>query len=201
MPADSHLTASKELSIAGNIASLSTTVLFLLVFAAVALTHLTLLRLPYFWDEGGYYIPAALDFYHHGWLVPHFTNAHPPLPNIILGLLWRVTGFHILATRLIVCAFAAASLLAVLRLGQRLISNEAALALTTLTAVYPIWYAQSSLAHADIFSAAFTLWAITIYLGESVRRDQGAIRSTAACFRIAVIFSLAVLAKETAIVQ
>jgi 4-amino-4-deoxy-L-arabinose transferase-like glycosyltransferase len=175
--------------------------LFPLLFILVAVSHLTLLRLPYFWDEGGYYIPAALDFYHHGWLVPHFTNAHPPLPNVILGLAWRVTGFHILATRLIVCAFAAAGLLAVLRLGQRLVGNDAAIALTLLTAVYPIWYAQSTLAHADIFSAAFTLWGFAIYLRESLRRDQGAIRSSEACFKVGVLFALAALAKETAIVQ
>jgi 4-amino-4-deoxy-L-arabinose transferase-like glycosyltransferase len=143
--------------------------LYSLVFAAVALSHLTLLRLPYFWDEGGYYIPAALDFYHHGWLVPHFTNAHPPLPNVLLGTLWHLTGFHILATRLLVCAFAAAGLLAVFRLSQRLLDPAAAATVTLLTAVYPIWFAQSTLAHADIFAAAFTLWALALYLPASSR--------------------------------
>ena len=51
---------------------------------------------------------------------PKFTNAHPPLPNITFGLLWHVTGYHILATRLCVSAFAAAALLAVFRLTQNL---------------------------------------------------------------------------------
>ena len=32
------------------------------LFAALILLHLPLLRLPYFWDEAGYYIPAAWDF-------------------------------------------------------------------------------------------------------------------------------------------
>jgi 4-amino-4-deoxy-L-arabinose transferase-like glycosyltransferase len=149
---------------AARFAALPWPVLFALFFAAVALSHLTLLRLPYYWDEGGYYIPAALDFYHHGWLVPHFTNAHPPLPNIVLGTLWHIVGFHILATRLLVCAFAAAALLAVFRLTQRLLDPAAAIAVTLLTAVYPIWFAQSTLAHADIFAAAFTLWAFALYL-------------------------------------
>ncbi len=198
----------------------STPLLFLLFFAFVALSHLTLLRLPYFWDEGGYYIPAALDFYHHGWLIPHFTNAHPPLPNIVLGTLWHITGFHILATRLIVCAFAAAALLAVFRLTQSLLCTPAALAVTALTAVYPIWFAQSTLAHADIFAAAFTLWAFAIYLPKrqeiGSRKQEVAGRGAAFAqpsqrssllptsyflLPVSCLFTLAALSKETSILQ
>jgi 4-amino-4-deoxy-L-arabinose transferase-like glycosyltransferase len=170
-------------------------VLFCVFFAAVALSHFTLLHLPYFWDEGGYYIPAALDFFHTGQLVPHFTNAHPPLPNILLGTLWHVVGYHILATRLLVCAFAAAGLLAVFRLTDQLLDSKAAVAVTFLTAVYPIWFAQSTLAHADIFAAAFALWGFAMYLpirGEVTARRQ---------IGVALLFSLAALSKETSIVQ
>ncbi len=167
--------------------------LYFLLFAAVAVGHATLLRLPYFWDEGGYYIPAALDFYQHGWLIPHFTNAHPPLPNVLIGGLWHLVGVHILATRLLVCAFAAAGLLGVFRLVERLLDAEAAVAVTALTAVYPIWFAQSSLAHADIFAAAFTLGALAIYLPEDGRGAGQKIW-------VAGWFSLAVLSKETAVV-
>jgi 4-amino-4-deoxy-L-arabinose transferase-like glycosyltransferase len=180
---------------ADRLAAAPSLILFGLIFAAIAQSHLTLLHLPYFWDEGGYYIPAALDFYHTGQLVPHFTNAHPPLPNILLGMLWHIVGFHILATRLFVCAFAAAGLLAIFRLTQRLLDANAAIAVTLLTAVYPIWFAQSTLAHADIFAAAFTLWAFALYLpakGATTLRRQIA---------VATLFSLAVLSKETSIVQ
>jgi len=173
--------------------SLPPWLLYLLIFAAVALSHATLLQLPYFWDEGGYYIPAALDFYTHGWLVPHYTNAHPPLPNLLLGTLWHLVGFRILATRLFLCAFAAAALLAIFRLVNRLLDAPSALCVTTLTAFYPIWFAQSSLAHADIYAAAFTLWALALYLpaekAEAGPQWQGA-----------ALFTLAVLSKETAIV-
>ncbi len=173
----------------------SSTRLFFLLFAAVAVSHLTLLQLPYFWDEGGYYIPAALDFYRTGQLVPHFTNAHPPLPNVVLGLLWHVLGFHILTTRLIVCAFAAAGLLAVFRLTQRLLGDAAAVAVTVLTLVYPIWFAQSSLAHADIFAAAFTLSAFALYFG------AGSLSELKRQLCVAALFALAALSKETSIVQ
>ena len=61
--------------------------LYPLFFTAVYLSHLTLLRLPYFWDEGGYYIPAAWDFFRSGTLVPITTvsSGHPPLPSILLA--------------------------------------------------------------------------------------------------------------------
>ena len=168
--------------------------LFLLFFAAVAIGHLTLLQLPYYWDEGGYYIPAALDFYHTGQLVPHFTNAHPPLPNVFMGALWHLVGVHILATRLLVCGFAAAGLLAVFRLTQRLLDPLAAFTVTLITAVYPIWFAQSSLAHADMFAATFTLWGFALYFFAC----KGA---TPRYLAAAMVFSLAALSKETSIVQ
>jgi 4-amino-4-deoxy-L-arabinose transferase-like glycosyltransferase len=191
-----HRSAAHRYSaVAARFAALPAPILFLLFFAAVALSHLTLLHLPYYWDEGGYYIPAALDFYHTGQLIPHFTNAHPPLPNILLGTLWHIVGYRILATRLFVCAFAAAALLAIFRLTQRLLDATAAIAVTLLTAVYPIWFAQSTLAHADIFAAAFTLWAFALYLPQ--QENPGLRRYLS----VAALFSLAALSKETAILQ
>ena len=187
--------SSRLYDTSARLAAVPSPVLFALFFAAVALSHLTLLHLPYYWDEGGYYIPAALDFYRTGQLVPHFTNAHPPLPNILLGTLWHIVGFHILATRLFVCAFAAAGLLGVFRLTQHLLDANAAVTVTLLTAVYPIWFAQSTLAHADIFAAAFTLIAFALYLpahGASTLRRQ---------ITVATLFSLAALSKETSILE
>jgi 4-amino-4-deoxy-L-arabinose transferase-like glycosyltransferase len=171
--------------------------LFPVVCVAVALAHGTLLRLPYFWDEGGYYIPAALDFFRTGTLIPQstVTNAHPPLPAILLAGWWKVFGFHILATRLLVCIVAAAALLAVFRLAGKLLGMRAGIAVALLTAVYPIWFAQSTLAHADIFAAAFTLWALTIYL-----EPAGADECTPRMAKVATLFALGALAKETAIV-
>ncbi len=180
-----------------------------LLFAAVALGHATLLRLPYFWDEGGYYVPAALDFYQRGTLIPRFTNAHPPLPNVVLGLLWHLFGYHFLVTRLTVCGFAALGLLAVYQMGKHLLGRQAAWAVTALVALYPIWFAQSSLAHADIFAAAFSLSAFALYFTApeqlSAINSQGADgapgSSPQRLAAVAVLFSLSVLAKETAILQ
>ncbi len=190
-------------SLPDRIAALPSWLLWLLLFAAVAISHRTLLRLPYYWDEGGYYIPAALDFYHHGWLIPQFTNAHPPLPNVLLGTLWHIVGLHIVATRMFVCAVAAVGLTAIFRMTQRLLSASSAVSLTLLTAVYPIWFAQSTLAHADIFAAAFTLCAFAVYLPATSSQSYTEPVNLQRHHRIAVaiLFSFAALSKETAIVE
>ena len=183
--------------------------LYPVFFAAVYLSHLTLLRLPYFWDEGGYYIPAAWDFFRTGTLIPvtTATNAHPPLPSILLAGWWRLSGFVPSGTRTFICMVTAAALLAVFRLARNLLGTRAAVATTLLTALYPIWFAQSTLAHADIFAAAFTLWGLSFYLEPvypAVAGEQhvNSVKWISQQHQIyaAILFSLAALSKETAIV-
>jgi 4-amino-4-deoxy-L-arabinose transferase-like glycosyltransferase len=175
--------------------------LFPLFFVAVFLSHLTLLRLPYFWDEGGYYIPAAWDLFLTGTLIPQstVTNAHPPLPSILLAAWWHLSGFVITGTRTLICMVTGAALLAVYRIGRNLAGTAVAVVATLLTAIYPIWFAQSTLAHADIFAAAFTLWAISFYLfpNQSDERNPSLFPTQ---LWTATLFSLAALSKETAIV-
>jgi hypothetical protein len=50
--------------------------IFPVVFVALYASHFTLLRLPYYWDEAGYYIPAAWDFFRTGSLIPITTRIH-----------------------------------------------------------------------------------------------------------------------------
>ena len=172
--------------------------LFPLFFAAVYLSHLTLLRLPYFWDEGGYYIPAAWDFFRTGSLIPQstVTNAHPPLPSILLAAWWHISGFVISGTRTLICMVSASALLGVYKLSRTLAGAVAAAVVTLLTAIYPIWYAQSTLAHADIFAAAFTLWGLAFYFDRDSENRSAAKNQIFA----AIMFSFSVLSKETAII-
>jgi 4-amino-4-deoxy-L-arabinose transferase-like glycosyltransferase len=170
--------------------------IFLGIFAALCASHLTLLRLPYYWDEAGYYIPAAWDFFRTGSLIPLTTpsNAHPPLPSIYLALCWKAFGFQPIVTRLAVLLIASLGLTAVCRLAFRL-TGVPAIALWTiaLTAFYPIWFAQSTLAHADIFAAACALWGLVYILPASTLQTP---RKPCAA---ALFFALAALSKETAI--
>jgi 4-amino-4-deoxy-L-arabinose transferase-like glycosyltransferase len=168
--------------------------IFPVIYAFVFLTHLALLRLPYFWDEAGYYIPAAYDFFRTGSLIPYstLTNAHPPLPALYLAFWWKVSGFTPTVTRLAICLVAAFALTGIFILVRRLANVQVAIATTLLTALYPVWFTQSTLAHADIYAAAGTLWALVYALHELPSMRHG--------FYAALWFSLAALSKETAIV-
>jgi hypothetical protein len=161
---------------------------FAVIFAFVFLLHAPLLRLPYFWDEAGYYVPAARDILLTGSLIPHSTvsNAHPPLVLCWLALWWKLAGYDPLVTRSAMLVVAVFSLLGVFRLAQRVASLPVAVASTFCTAVYPVFFVQSSMAHVDLAAAGFTMWGLCAYLEGRV-------------LLFAVWFALAALAKETAI--
>jgi hypothetical protein len=165
-----------------------TALLFALFFVVLFALHTPLLRLPYFWDEAGYYVPAARDLLLHGELIPHSTpsNAHPPLVMAYLALAWKLLGYSPVVTRTAMLGIATFSLLGVFRLAQRVANTEVAVASAICIALYPVFFAQSSLAHLDLAAAGLTFWALLAYVED--RR-----------WAAALWFSLAVLAKETAI--
>jgi 4-amino-4-deoxy-L-arabinose transferase-like glycosyltransferase len=178
--------------------------LYPLFFVAVYLSHFTLLRLPYFWDEAGYYIPAAWDFYRTGSLIPQttLTNGHPPLPSILLAGWWHISGYVVSGTRTFICMVSAAALLGVYRLAKKLTSPAVAAVTVLLTATYSIWFAQSTLAHADIFAAAFMLWGLSFYFErhDATSTEVRTAQTARPQLWAAAMFSLAALSKETAIV-
>ncbi len=162
--------------------------LFALFFAGLMLLHAPLLRLPYFWDEAGYYLPAARDLFLTGTLIPQSTlsNAHPPLVMAWLALAWRVAGYSTLVTRTAMLALTAFSLLGLFRLSRTAANLPVACATTALVALYPVFFTQSSLAQVDLPAAGFTFWALAAYIEDRPWKQV-------------VWFSLAALAKETAI--
>src|SRR5438105_9605406 len=93
---------------------------FFLIVLFVFISHVWLLQLPYFWDEAGYYIPAARDLLITGSLIPTSTlsNAHPPLVLAALAMAWKMFGFTPLVTRLTMLAWAAFTLTGVFRLTR-----------------------------------------------------------------------------------
>src|SRR6516164_6524115 len=90
------------------------------VFLALCLLHAPLLLLPYFWDEAGYYIPAALDLSRHGLLVPQSTlpTGHTPLLSVFLAVVWRLFGFSPFTTRAALILVAALTVVASCALGS-----------------------------------------------------------------------------------
>jgi hypothetical protein len=161
---------------------------FAAIFVFIFILHTPLLNLPYFWDEAGYYVPAARDILLGGSFIPHSTlsNAHPPLVMAWLAACWKVAGYAPMVTRTAMLSIAAFSLLGVFRLALRVANPQVAAASTLCTALYPVFFAQSSLAQVDLAAAGLTCWAICAFLEDSLAAT-------------AVWFSLAVLAKETAV--
>ena len=141
-----------------------------------------LLRLPYFWDEAGYYVPAARDLLLTGRLIPHSTvsNAHPPLVMAYLAMWWKLAGFAPVVTRTAMLLAAAFTLLGLFRLAKTVANLEVAVATTILTAIYPVFFAQSSLVHLDLAAAGFTFWGLRAYVkGHEMRRRRSGSRSPA----------------------
>jgi hypothetical protein len=161
---------------------------FAVIFIFVFLLHVPLLQLPYYWDEAGYYVPAARDILLSGSLIPHSTlsNGHPPLVLAWIALWWKVVGYAPLVTRSAMVVVAAFSLLGVFRLAQRAANTQVAIASTICTALYPVFFAQSSLAQVDLAAAGLIFWGLCAYIEDRT-------------VSMAIWFSLAALAKETAI--
>ena len=162
---------------------------YALIFTGLFLTHLPLLRLPYFWDEVGYYIPAARDLLLTGSPIPHTTlsNVHPPLVMMWLAFWWKFSAFTPAVTRISMLLVASFALLGLWRLSRDVANEAVALATVFCTALYPVFFAQSSMAHLDMMAAALTLWGLAMYVE---RRPVATI----------LFFALAPLAKETAII-
>jgi len=82
---------------------------------------------------------------------------------------------------------AALCLTGTFRLASKVANLQVAIASTIALALYPVFFAQSSMAHLDMAAAAFTIWALCYYF-----EDRAGLTT--------LMFSVAVLCKETAIV-
>jgi hypothetical protein len=160
------------------------------IYAFLLALHGPLLRLPYYWDEAGYYIPAALDFYHRALLIPVSTEptGHTPLLSIYLGSVWHVLGSSPVVTRCAMLLIAAFTVGITYEMGRRIEGVETGIWSSLLLAVSPLFFAQSSLAFLDLPVALFTTWAAWALI-----ESQWVV--------LAVAASLAVMSKETAVVM
>jgi 4-amino-4-deoxy-L-arabinose transferase-like glycosyltransferase len=164
------------------------------IFAAasvpiVFLAHAPLIALPYFWDELGQFVPAALDIFQDGAWIPHSTvpNAHPPGVMAYLALAWRIFGYSIPATRAAMLVLASCAVAATYLLSSGLIRDGGRIAtlVPALLLVFdPLFYMQSMMAQLDMPAMLFTLLALFLFFQD--RHRAAALACTAL-----------VLAKET----
>ncbi len=164
------------------------TVLLAAAFALIVfLAHLPYFGLPYFWDELGQFVPAALDIYHDGAWIPHSAvpNAHPPAVMAYLALVWRTFGYSIAATRSAMLTLASLAVLFTFLLGWEISRARAPAVIAALFLLLdPLFYTQGMMAQLDMPAMLFTVLALVLFL-----RDKHA-AAAAACTAL-------VLAKET----
>lgn len=175
----------------------TTYLFFAAVFALIVLlSHASFLRLPYFWDELGQFVPASLDILREGAWIPRSTtpNVHPPGLMGLLALVWRIFGYSIPATRITMLLLASASVLAVFllaiqvyKLSQRRMSGAPAFAVVGLLLASPLFFTQAMLVQLDMPCILFT--ALTLFF---FFREQLAVSVLCA--------TLLVLVKETGVV-
>lgn len=160
-----------------------------IIFIAILILHAPLLRVPFFWDEAGFYVPAAHDLVEFHSVIARTTidTGHPPLPAAYLALWFTLSGWKPAVARIAMLLLAAFALTNVFLLARRIAGHGVAVATTIATALYPVFFAQSSLAHADLAAAAFGLWGIRLGIERRLWMSQ-------------LAFALAVLSKETAII-
>jgi 4-amino-4-deoxy-L-arabinose transferase-like glycosyltransferase len=167
-------------------------ILFLLFAGVILLTHLTWLDLPYFWDEAGYYIPAALDLFHHLSPVPHSVAPliHPPGLSAYLAAVWTIAGFHPESTRFAMLLLAAGAAFVSLLLAVELLRDARgmpAFLASGMVCLSPVFFAQAMLAQADMPAMLCTTFALWLFLRERI------VLAAAACVALALV-------KETGIV-
>jgi 4-amino-4-deoxy-L-arabinose transferase-like glycosyltransferase len=168
-------------------------VVFFLLFAVlVFLPHLPLIQLPYFWDEAGQFIPAALDILRGGHWIPRSTvpNIHPPAIMAYLAAVWQLTGYHPAATRCAMLMLASVGVLAAFLLAielSRAARGRPALLAAALLCASPVYFSQAMLAQLDAPAMLFTTAALLWFLQDRIRL------SAMACVAL-------VLVKETGIV-
>lgn len=166
--------------------------LYILLAALLIAGHAPLLNLPYYWDEAGQFIPAALDIFHHGQWIPHSTipNAHPPGVMAYLAGVWRLFGYSILATRIAMLLFAAFGAAVAFLLSIELSRGSPgapAFAAIAMLCISPLFVSQSMLAQLDMPAMCLTCLALLLFLQNRFRDS-------------AIACAVLVVMKETGIV-
>jgi hypothetical protein len=144
-------------------------IFFLLFTVPLIAMHVSLLTLPYYWDEHGQFIPTALDLLRSGSWVAHSTlpNIHPPGVEAYLVLWYRIFGYSIPVTRLAMLMVAGLGLLLVFLLSihfSRGAPGFAAFYPVAFLGLSPLFYTQSMMAQLDAPAMTLTLLSVLLFL-------------------------------------
>lgn len=154
---------------------LETYLFFLLLFGLLVLvSHAPWIRLPYFWDELGQFVPAALDLFHDGAWIPRsaLPNAHPPGVMAWLAAFWTLAGYSVAHTRIAMLLIASLAVLVAFLLAIELCRNvrgAPAFMAVFLLCASPLFFAQAMLAQLDMPAMLFTCLALLLFLQDKIR--------------------------------
>jgi hypothetical protein len=149
---------------------IDTYLFFFATFALIVfLTHSPFLDLPYYWDELGRFVPAALKLFARGVWIPGSTalGVRPPGLPAYLAATWHAFGCSIPVTRLAMLLVASACAFTAFLLAIQLcrkIGGTPAFSAVVLLMVSPLFYTQAMLAQPDLLATLFTLWALLLFL-------------------------------------
>lgn len=148
-------------------------IFFALMAAATVAIHYPLLRMPFYWDELGQFVPAALDIFERGAWVPVTTlpNIHPPMVMAYLAGVWKLFGYSISVTRLAMLLLASTGVFLAFRLTLRLAAGTPGLpGFTTVLLLFtsPLFYTQAMMAQLDMPAMVLTLLALSLFLEERI---------------------------------
>jgi 4-amino-4-deoxy-L-arabinose transferase-like glycosyltransferase len=162
---------------------------FALIASFLILLHGPLLDIPFYWDEIGQFVPAALDLFRTGAWIPVSTvpNVHPPGVMAYLALVWSIFGYSIPATRLAMLLLAASGALVTFLLAIELARGAMgtpAFTAVALLCLSPLFFAQSMLAQLDMPAMCLSILALLLFLQDRIRAS-------------AIACTVLVLVKET----
>lgn len=149
---------------------------FAFIASIVFLTHTPLLKVPFYWDELGQFVPASLDLFQLGDWIPITTvpNIHPPGLMVYLTAFWHVSGYSVVATRIAMLLLATLGAFGAFLLAITMARGSAgAPAFTALLflCISPLFVAQGMLAQLDMPAMVFTCLALLLFVQGHFRRS------------------------------
>lgn len=163
-------------------------VYLLILIILLFLLKLNVLRLPYFWDDFNYVIPAV-DYVFREQITPflwEYGLGHPPFFYIFSGIIFRVFGDSLIVSHLIILIFSFLSLFFTYLIGKELFNRKIGVLSSLVLLFTPIFFSFSGLFNLEMPLTAFIIMATYF----SIKNKH---------LLYALFGSLAVLTKETAI--
>lgn len=138
------------------------------IAAIVYAIHAAVLSTPFYWDELGQFIPAALDIFRTNDWIPRsaMPNVHPPGTMAYLAGMWHLFGYSTVSTRAAMLLLAVAGAFLTYVLALRLSGSRVAMLALFFMLCDPLFYAQGMMAQLDMPVMVCVLAALILFLNE-----------------------------------